>query len=91
MAKNKVPPPPTGTQQEALPTSDDEMEEAPSGYIPEVAGHEYDYAPWREMAKIANSRSTKATATRRKNGKGSEASKKRAAPGKKGRRAVSKD
>jgi len=67
------------------------MEEAPSGYIPEVAGDEYDYVPWGERAKISNSRTTKATATRRKNGKDSEASKKRAAPGKKGRRAVSKD
>jgi hypothetical protein len=42
MAKDNIPPPPTGNPQEPLPISDDEMEEAPSGYIPEAAGDEYD-------------------------------------------------
>jgi len=43
------PPPPMGTQQEAM--TDDEMEEAPSGYIPEVAGDEYDYVPRASVAE----------------------------------------
>jgi len=61
--------------------SEDEMEEAPSHYIPEVAGDEYDYVPWGERRKVYNSLETK-TETSRKNrgGNGKKAGEKRALP-----------
>jgi hypothetical protein len=55
MAKDNIPPPPTGNPQEPLSISDDEMEEAPSGYIPEAAGDEYDYVPLKERRQVYSS------------------------------------
>jgi hypothetical protein len=60
--------PPTGNLPEPLPISDDEKEEAPSRYIPEVAGDEYDYVLLKERRKVSNSIVVKRNATRRKNG-----------------------
>jgi hypothetical protein len=54
-AKDNIQPPPTGNPQEPLPISDDEMEEAPSGYIPEVAGDEYEYVPLKERRQVYSS------------------------------------
>jgi hypothetical protein len=55
MAKDNISPPPKGNPQEPLPISDDEMEEAPSGYIPEAAGDEYDYVPLKERRQVYSS------------------------------------